>query len=138
MAKIYRLLKGDSLVDGVLDIAKGERVRTGSVQGVGGVDTLRLAYFNRDAKKYEEHDYREFLEVASLVGNVTLKDGKPFLHIHGTFGRRDMSAIAGHVISATVSPTLEVVVIPTRNTALRRFDDETGLNLIYRTSDSPR
>jgi len=54
------------------------------------------------------------------------------LHIHGTFGRKDLSTLAGHVMKANVSPLLEVVVTPTRNKALRRFDDELGLSVIYR------
>lgn len=66
------------------------------------------------------------------MGNITLKDGKPFLHLHGTFGRRDMSVIGGHVISATVFPLLEAVITPTANRALRRFDEKVGLNAIYK------
>jgi predicted DNA-binding protein with PD1-like motif len=132
MAKIYSLGKGTSLVDGVLGIAEREKVKTARVEGIGGVSRLRLAYFNHREKRYEEHDFEEFLEVTGMLGNITMKDGKPFLHAHCTFGRRDMSVIGGHLISATVFPLMEVVVTPTSNTALRRFDDELGLNVIYR------
>jgi len=133
MAKIFCLPKGADLAGELLAIASRERVSTAQVVGVGGVNRLTLAYYNSAKKKYEEHLYEEFLEVAALSGNLTLKDGKPFLHLHGTFGRRDMSAVAGHVISATVFPLLELVITPTRNRALRRFDDVTGLNVIYKT-----
>lgn len=133
MAKIFCLSKGADLFDELLAISAKEKVSTAQVAGVGGVNRLDLAYYNSAKKKYEEHIYEEFLEVAGLAGNLTLKDGKPFLHLHGTFGRRDMSALAGHVVSATVFPLLEVVVMPTSNRALRRFDDETGLNVIYKT-----
>ena len=132
MAKIYSLKAGAGVPDDVTAIAEREKVATAGVQAIGGVNELRLAYFNHETKRYEEHDFHEFLEVTSLFGNVTQKDGKSFLHVHGTFGRRDLSVLAGHVISATVSPLLEVVVTPTKNRALRRFDDETGLNVIYR------
>jgi len=133
LAKIFCLSKGADLFDELLAISAKEKVSTAQVAGVGGVNRLDLAYYNSAKKKYEEHIYEEFLEVAGLAGNLTLKDGKPFLHLHGTFGRRDMSALAGHVVSATVFPLLEVVVMPTSNRALRRFDDETGLNVIYKT-----
>lgn len=114
-------------------MAKEGGVKTASVEALGGVRSLKLAYFNHAKRTYEQHTFREFLEVASLVGNITLRDGKPFLHAHGTFGRRDMTAIAGHLVSAKVFPLLEVVMSPTSNRALRKFDDETGLNMIYRT-----
>ena len=137
MAKIFCLKKGDDLFAELKAIAKKQRISTAQVVGVGGVNRLTLAYYNSSKKEYEKHDYEEFLEVAGLSGNLTLKDGEPFLHLHGTFGRRDMSALAGHVISATVFPLLEVVLTPTANRALRRFDDETGLNVIYKTEESP-
>jgi hypothetical protein len=133
LARIHSLSRGASLVDEVLMIAAQERVRTAQVAAIGGVDRLTLAYFNREKKKYEEHVYDEYLEVVSMLGDITLKDGKPFLHIHGTFGRRDMSVVGGHVVSASVFPLLEVVITPTKNTAFRRFDDDIGVNVIFKT-----
>jgi len=133
LAKIYSLKAGSKIPDDILAIAKKERVVTARVEAIGGVEELRLAYFNRHARRYEEHDFKEFLEVTGILGNVTLKDGKPFLHIHGTFGRSDLSTLAGHVMTAKVFPLLEVVITPTRNRALRRFDDSLGLNVIYKT-----
>jgi len=133
LAKIYSPKAGSKIPDDILAIAKKERVVTARVEAIGGVEELRLAYFNRHARRYEEHDFKEFLEVTGILGNVTLKDGKPFLHIHGTFGRSDLSTLAGHVMTAKVFPLLEVVITPTRNRALRRFDDSLGLNVIYKT-----
>lgn len=133
MAKIYSLKAGATVPDEIVAIAQKEKIATARVEAIGGAVELRLAYFNHKAKKYEEHEYHEFLEVTSLLGNITLKDGKPFLHMHGTFGRRDMSTLAGHLLMAKVYPILEVVVTPTKNRALRKFDDELGLNVIYKS-----
>jgi len=132
MAKIYSLKAGARIPDDILAIVKREKVVTARVEAIGGVEELCLAYFNRDTRRYEEHDFKEFLEVTGILGNITLKDGKPFLHIHGTFGRKDLSALAGHVMTAKVFPLLEVVITSTKNRALRRFDDQLGLNVIYR------
>lgn len=132
MAKIHSLKAGSKIPDDIVAVAMREKVRTAQVEAIGGVRALRLAYYNHETKKYEEHDFDEFLEVTSLLGNITVKDGKPFLHVHGTFGRRDLSVVAGHVMSGTVFPLLELVVTPTSNRAVRRFDEEVGLNVIYR------
>ena len=132
MAKIYGLRAGAKIPDDILAIARKEKIATARVEAIGGVKELKLAYFNHETKQYEEHEFREFLEVSGIIGNLTQKDGKPFLHIHGTFGRKDLSTLAGHVMTAKVFPLLEVVVTPTRNKALRRFDDNVGLNVIYR------
>ncbi len=133
MAKIYSLLAGAKIPEDIISIAIKEKIDTGRVEAIGGVDRLKLAYFNRVTRKYEEYDYQEFLEVTSLLGNITLKDAKPFLHAHGNFGRKDRSVIGGHIISADVFPLLEVVVTATENRALRKFDEGLGLNVIYRT-----
>jgi hypothetical protein len=138
VAKIYTLKAGEGLTEGLLAIARRERVRTAGVAAVGGVSRLRVAYYNSAEKRYEEHDYSEFMEVTSLVGNVTQKDGEPFLHLHGNFGRRDMSVVGGHVVSATVFPLLEAVLTPTTNRAFRSFDEGLGLNVIHRVVPAER
>ena len=132
MTKIYSLKGGSIIPEEILAIAERERIETAMVEAIGGVKELRVAYFNHETKMYEEHDFREFFEVTSLLGNITTKDGKPLLHVHGTFGRRDLSVVAGHVVSATVYPLLELVLTPTANKALKRFDDELGLNVIFK------
>jgi predicted DNA-binding protein with PD1-like motif len=68
--------------------------------------------------------------VVSFQGNAALKDGAPFLHIHGVFGRQDFSVYGGHVKEARVRPTLEVW-LRTENVPVRRTRDEaTGLDLL--------
>jgi predicted DNA-binding protein with PD1-like motif len=132
VAKIYSLKAGARVPDDIVAIARKEKIATAGVEAIGGFEELRLAYFNHEAKRYEEHDYREFLEVTGLLGNITQMEGRPFLHVHGTFGRRDLSGLAGHVMAAKVFPLLEVVVTPTKNRAVRKFDDGLGLNVIYK------
>ncbi len=133
MGRIYNIRAGANLTEEILRIAEKEKLATAKIEAIGAIRQLRLAYYNPRSKKYEEHEYEEFLEVTSILGNITEKAGKPFLHMHGTFGRRDMSVIGGHVVSATVFPLLEVIITPTKNRAFRRFDEKSGLNLIYKT-----
>lgn len=131
MAKIYSVRAGSRIPDDIVSVAERERIKAALVSGIGGVREAKLAYFNQEAKKYEEHDFREELEVTSLLGDITMRDGGPFLHLHGTFARRDLSVIGGHVVSGTVSPLLEFVITPTSNRAVRRFDESVGLGVIY-------
>lgn len=133
MAKIYNLKAGSRVPEDVVKLAAREKISTALLSAIGGVSELTVAYFNQETKKYEEHEYSEELEVTSLLGNVTVKDGKPFVHVHGTFGRRDMSVVGGHVVSMTVRPLLELVVTPTSNRALRKLDEGLRLNVIYKS-----
>ena len=130
MAKVFSLRAGSKVPDDVLAIAAREKIRTAQVTAIGGVSRAKIAYFDRGSRKYEEREFREQMEVTGLTGDLTLKDGKPFLHAHATFGRRDLSVLGGHVVSADVWPLLEVVIVPARNLARRRFDEGLGLYVI--------
>lgn len=63
----------------------------------------------------------------SLAGNIGSK-----IHAHVTLARRDGSAIGGHLIAATVFPTLEMTVTVYDEAIERGTDEETGLSLIKR------
>jgi predicted DNA-binding protein with PD1-like motif len=73
----------------------------------------------------------EQVEVAALVGDIGVDEaGAPALHIHLVLGKRDGSAIAGHLVKGHVRPTLEVIITESPVHLRRRRDAETGLNLI--------
>jgi predicted DNA-binding protein with PD1-like motif len=130
MAKIYRIEAEKDLFEEVLKIAEEQNIKTARVEGIGGLKRVTIAYFNHQAKKYEEHDFEEFMEVTSMLGNISEKDGKKFLHLHANLGRKDMSVVGGHLIKATVYPFLELVITETENLAYRRYDPNFGLNVL--------
>jgi hypothetical protein len=47
--------------------------------------------------------------------------------VNAALGRRDRSACGGHLLAATVRPTLEVIVTETPGSLRRRLDADTGL-----------
>ncbi len=57
-------------------------------------------------------------------------DGKPAIHIHVVVGRRDGSAMAGHLGEAHVRPTLEAILTESPAHLRKRVDPESGLALI--------
>jgi predicted DNA-binding protein with PD1-like motif len=73
---------------------------------------------------------REQVELLSLVGNVALANGEPKIHAHVVVGRRDGTALGGHLLDARVRPTLELVLVETPATLRRVVDTATGLPLL--------
>ena len=67
------------------------------------------------------------MEVVSLIGNVTIKEGAPFTHIHVTLGRRDLSIVGGHFNDAIVHPTLEIWLSSEAEPVHRALDEACGL-----------
>jgi predicted DNA-binding protein with PD1-like motif len=70
------------------------------------------------------------LEVASMIGDIALYQGKPTVHTHMVVGLPDGTTKGGHVLDAHVSPTLEVMVTVDPIAMHKRFDPETDLTLI--------
>jgi len=99
-------------------------LKTARVEAIGTLRKAKVAYNNkRNTKKYQEHLYNENMEVTSMLGDITMMERKPFLHLHANLGRKDMSVVGGHLVSGEVHPFLEVVITPTSNVASRRYDE---------------
>jgi predicted DNA-binding protein with PD1-like motif len=114
----------------LVSIAKKEKIQTALVSGIGGFRRAEIAYYTPERKKYDPKVFAEQMEVVSLVGNIALRDGSPFLHAHVSLSRDDMSVVGGHLVSAEVNPFVEIILTPTSNKANRRFNEETGLSPI--------
>lgn len=127
---VVRLESGEAVVQTLLAFLERERIEFASVSAAGAVRSVKLAYWNAERRQYEEQEFPEQLEVVSFLGNAARKDGAPFLHLHGVFGRRDFSVIGGHIREAEVYPTLEVW-LRTEDLPVRRVHDAaTGLDLL--------
>lgn len=104
-------------------------IRCGKIDGIGAVCSATLRFLDPATKKYVDKTFDEQMEIASLCGNISEKDGQVYLHLHATFGRRDYTAVAGHLLSARINGACEVFVEKWEGSVGRRFDEETGLNL---------
>jgi predicted DNA-binding protein with PD1-like motif len=127
---IVRLASGEMAVETLTSFLKQEGIPFANLSAAGAVRWARLGYWNAETRHYEFRDFEEQMEVVSFQGNAALKDGVPFLHLHGVFGRRDFSLVGGHIKEAQVHPTLEVW-LRTEDIAIRRTKDPaSGLDLL--------
>ena len=139
----YTLLRGDGTRTWALIFDKGDEViselerfaRDGGLAGshftaVGAFESVTLGYFDRDRKDFVQIPIREQVEVLSLVGDIALKGNEPKAHAHVVVGRQDGTTRGGHLIEASVWPTLEVVLTDEPEELRRVHDEETGLALI--------
>ena len=122
-----RFASGEQLVAPLLAWLTEEGIGYSTITGLGAVRSARVSYWNADTQEYEAHDLPEQMEVVSLIGNVTIKEGAPFLHIHVTLGKRDLSIIGGHLNDLTVHPNLELWLRPEDEAVERRLDEACGL-----------
>ncbi len=122
---------GDELMDHLERFAAQERLSGAQFTAIGAFREVTLGYFDWEKKAYVDRKFAEQVEVASLTGDVALgPDGAPAIHVHCVLGRRDYSAVAGHLVTATVRPTLELVLTESPVHLRKRHDPQSGLALI--------
>lgn len=127
---VIRLERGEEIVSSLLACAAQQGIRAGSVSGIGAISGAVIGFFNPDSKSYREIAFSEPLEILSLTGNLSTKEGAPYAHLHVSLGRENGEAVGGHLVSATVSATAELFLQPLNGTLIRTFSEEIGLNLL--------
>ena len=119
-----------SIVEALTDFCTKKCIQAGTVSGIGAIGSATFRFLDPATKQYVDKTFDEQMEIANLTGNLSLKDGKPYLHLHATAGRRDYTCVGGHLLDARVNGACELVVEHfVMNRFGRRFDPETGLNL---------
>lgn len=126
---------GEEPVARLKEFAREHGIVAGQLVAIGAFEKVTLGYFEWQKKDYERITFDEQVEVLTFIGNIALKGEEPALHAHVALGRRDGTACGGHLLEATVRPTLEVIVTDSAKHLRRRMDEATGLPLIDLSSD---
>lgn len=122
---------GDEVTECLTSFAKDAGLQAASFKAIGAFERATLAFFDWEKKTYLPIEVNEQTEVASLTGDVAIgPDGQPALHIHAVLGRRDGSAVAGHLQTAIVRPTLEVILTESPEHLRKKLDAAVGIALI--------
>lgn len=122
---------GDEVLASLKSVAQTEHLAGSSFKAIGALSQVELGWFNWETKKYQTATkLQEQVELLSLIGDIALKDGEPQVHAHLVIGRQDGSAHGGHLLSATVRPTCEIVLIESPQYLEKEIDPESGIALI--------
>lgn len=128
---ILKLEKGEEIIESLVKFCEDNNIKSGSIAGIGGTDNATLKYYDREKKEYVPKNFSgKDYEIVSLIGNISLVDGKPFAHIHIALGDADYNMFGGHLGSAIISITCEITINMTDDTLNRKFDDEFKLNFL--------
>lgn len=122
--------KTEDVISTLTDFAKAKNISNGVFRGIGAVESLTCGYYNLSEKEYHFKKYEQMLEVVNMTGNVMLKDGEPFIHVHGVFTDETNNAFGGHIKEMTVGVTLEVYLETLDSNCDRQRDEDIGLFLI--------
>ena len=118
------------LMAGITSFCRFRGIRCGQVSGIGAVSEATFRMYDPATKQYVDKTFTEQMEITNLTGNISRKDGKPYLHLHITASREDYSCIGGHLLDARINGACELFIKAFPGTRVgRRQDPETGINL---------
>lgn len=127
---IGKLKHGGDLLEELTKVCEENSISLGHVEALGAVKKARLGFYNQQARKYEFFEVEENLEIAGLIGNISMRDGKPMVHAHITLSDADGRAYGGHLVPGTVVFACEFIIAVYKGPQLNRVhDEETGLPL---------
>ena len=73
---VVRLDKGEEVIASLTEIVKQYDVKLGNVQALGATNHVKIGLFNIEEKKYYSRELDQDMEITSLIGNITRKDGE--------------------------------------------------------------
>lgn len=120
------------LLESLNKICLDENIKAGTVSIIGAVSSLKLGFFDQVLKEYiyTTYAYDEPMEIASCIGNISIKDGRPFCHLHVIAADRKGKCIGGHLVQGTAIYAGEVFIQEILGEDLKReIDEQTKLTL---------
>jgi len=127
---IVRLEKGEQIIQSLEQIANNHQITNAAISGIGSIENPILAHYTVTTKKYLEKPFTGIYEVISLLGNISHGEQKPLVHTHCTISDEDMQAFAGHLVSGTVSATMEIILTLFPSAFGKKMNEEIGLKLL--------
>ncbi len=125
-----RLTKGDDLLAGIESLCRTHKVRCGLIQILGSLSGATLAFYDQIGKAYRTFHVDTPLEIVSGLGNVSLKGGKLFCHVHLVVADCRGACYGGHLVPGSAVFAAEVhLQALAGEPPIRRADESTGLYL---------
>jgi uncharacterized protein len=127
---VVRIDRGDEIMASVKEICKKEGIKLASISALGAVDHAVVGLYRVEEKNYLPNTFDGDMEMTSLTGNVTTKDGEVYLHMHADFADARGRVFGGHLTEAVISGTCEMFIQLIDGEIGRRLDEATGLNIL--------
>ncbi len=121
------LEKDEPVMKTLTEFCSKNSIQNGEISGIGAVKNIEIGAFDPDSKSYIHKNFDKTHELISCMGNITLKDGEPFIHAHITIGDHDMNVKGGHVFEMTVAVVGEFYIRKIDGSIHRELNGDIGL-----------
>lgn len=126
---VVRIDKGEEVLACIEKLCRKEGIKLGSAVGLGACDRVTVGLFDTVNKVYKKNTFTGPMEITSLVGNISTKEGEPYLHFHINVCNEENHILGGHLNECHISATGEITVTKIEGIVEREMSEEIGLNL---------
>ena len=126
---LLSLQKGDEIFNSINKVIDKEKLTCGWISGLGAFENILLGAYPLHKKDYIKKKFEDEYEITSLVGNISIKEGEPFIHIHVTMSDMNFKAYGGHLFSAYIAATCEIMIEIIDYKLYRSKSEKIGLHL---------
>jgi hypothetical protein len=134
-AIIGKLSYDSDIIEELQKICIENNLRAGTITVIGAVKKAVVGYFDQITRKYLSIELKDEtgstdMEILSISGNISIRDGNSFVHAHITLSDRFGIAYGGHLMPGTIVFAGEYIIQALKGPDLIRvFDKTTSLYL---------
>ncbi|MHC1632105.1 MAG: PPC domain-containing DNA-binding protein [Methanotrichaceae archaeon] len=99
---LARLDFSAEIVESITSLAEKTDIKVGTFSAIGALQQAELGYYEQDSHQYKVMEVDGPVELVSCTGNISIRDGKPFVHPHASLANSDGNLRGGHLHSGTI------------------------------------
>ena len=122
--------KNEKVMETIARYCIEKDIKNAKLSGIGAVRETEIGAYDTVAKEYIRKEFSGVLELISFEGNVTLKEGSPFVHAHVVLSDHQMGTLGGHLFETTVAAVGEFFLREFDGEAYRELNTDVGLPCI--------
>ena len=126
---LLTLVRGDYINRTFESFADVKGIGCAWLNGIGALEDPEIGFYSIENKSYHRKQFVGGYELISLIGNISIKKGKPFAHTHITFSDKDCCVYGGHLFDAKISVVGEFIMQLGNNDIIREMNKDIGLPL---------
>jgi uncharacterized protein len=130
---VARFEDGDPILDSLINIAKKEEIRAAIVYLIGGITEATIVVGPDKEELPPNPVWRTLTESheAAAIGTIFWEEDEPKVHIHGSYGKRDMVKVGCLRDKANTFLVLEAIILEiTGVKAVRELDPKSNMVLL--------
>ncbi len=126
---VIRVDHDADIIHYLTEFAKKNNIELAHFTAIGALKVAKLGFYDQIKHTYLEETISTPAELASCVGNISIKDEEPFVHAHSVLAGANGEVRAGHLLAGKVFAA-EVHLVELKGSRIERKPDAvTGLSL---------